>query len=233
MDESWAAYIDEEGFASHWDETMEGFRGINAQMDAICRIGMKVYPNEVERLFCYQFGDAFLVTSDFHEPDLSRAVLIVIAILRNILSSDRLARATLVEGNIADIAGCYPKEIRDLSDRTRVALGAGLLMTTPILGQGLLRAVGLSKRKPKGPLFLVDSALKDRLQDDINTNDLEDGTVAVNWLLGEPKGLREIQEKAGLKRESQGARVARVAKYLTQRTLKNEWKQNVFSYLLP
>ena len=151
MSESWAIYIDEEGFAQHWDDTMAAFRGLNALMEAICRIGMKVYPDAGERLFCYQFGDGFLITSDFHERDLSRSVLIAISILRHMLAADRVARACLVEGDVSDIAGCYPKEVRDAPDRSRISLGAGLLITSPVLGEGLLRSVNLGKKGPRGP----------------------------------------------------------------------------------
>lgn len=162
MTEPWAMYIDEEGFAHHWDDTISAFRGLNALMEAICRIGRNVYPDEVDRLFCHQFGDGFLIGSDFHETDLSRATLIGIAILRHVLAAGRVARGSLAEGNISDISGCYPKEIRDEPDRSRVPLGAGLLTTSSVLGEGLLRSVGVGKSGPSGPLFLVNKTLKNR-----------------------------------------------------------------------
>ena len=110
MDEPWAAYIDVQGFKAHWGHTMAAFRGLNALMEAIYRIGVNVYPDEEKCLLCYQFGDAFLMTSGLHERDLSRAVLITIAILRHMLSVDRVARASPIEGHVADVVGCYPKE---------------------------------------------------------------------------------------------------------------------------
>lgn len=233
MNESWALYIDEEGFAQHWDDTMRAFQGLNAMMEALCRIGQNVYPQEGDRLFCHQFGDGFLVGSDFHENDLSRAVLIAIATLRHVLSASRVARASLVEGNISDIAGCYPKEVRESEDRGRVSLGAGLLTTNPVLGEGLLRSVGLEKRGPRGPLFLVDSALAARLHGDILLLDAAPGIVSVNWLRGEPVGLAEIQRGANLKMESESERVERLLQYIdTNESLTEEWKYGARTFLL-
>ena len=233
MSESWAIYIDEEGFAQHWDDTMAAFLGLNALMEAICRLGIKVYPKEGERLFCYQFGDGFLITSDFHEPDLSRSALITIAILRHMLAVNRVARASLAEGNVADVAGCYPAEVSQSSDRSRVSLGAGLLITTPVLGDGLLRTVGLGKKKPKGPLFLADSELKNRLPTGIKVTDSGEKIILLNWLKGEPKGLRAIQERAGLVIEPELDRVGRLSRYMERNTtLSVEWKESARIHLL-
>jgi hypothetical protein len=232
MSESWAIYVDEEGFAQHWDDTMAAFRGLNALMEAICRLGIKAYPNEGARLFCYQFGDGFLITSDFHEPDLSRSALIAIAILRHMLAADRVARASLAEGNVADVAGCYPAEIQHAPDRSRVYLGAGLLITTPVLGEGLLRTVGLGKKRPRGPLFLADSALLSRLPKEIRVTDAGDGIILLNWLKGEPNGLRPLQELAGLAIEPEIDRVGRLTRYIERNTtLSDEWKESVRVHL--
>jgi len=233
MNESWALYIDEEGFAQHWDDTMSAFLGLNALMEAICRIGMRVFPEPVDRLFCYQFGDGFLITSDFHEKNLSRAVLITISILRHMLFVKRVARACLVEGNVSDIAGCYPTEVRNQSDRSRVNLGAGLLLISPVLGEGLLRSVGLSKKEPRGPLFLVDSKLKARLPTDIELSDAEGGVISLNWLKGEPDGLLPLQQKAGLHMESEDKRISKMTEYLqTYTSVNKKWKSGVNNYLL-
>jgi hypothetical protein len=233
MSEPWAIYIDEEGFAEHWNDTMAAFQGLNALMEAICRIGMNVYPNKVERLFCHQFGDGFLITSDFHETNLSRAVLITIAILRHILSFDRIARATLAEGEVADVIGCYPKEVRDAPDHSCVRLGSGLLTTSPVLGEGLLRTVGLGKKSPRGPLLLVDSILESRLPNDVVATKTQASSISLNWLKGEPRGLQEIQQRANLAIEGEPLRLNRVSQYIDRHVkLNDEWKAGVHSYLI-
>lgn len=237
MSETWALYIDEEGFAQHWDNTLNAFRGLNALMEAICRIGINVYPNEGERLFCYQFGDGFLITSDFHEEDLSRPVLISIAILRHVLAVNRVARACLTEGNVSDIAGCYPKEVRNSPDRSHVFLGAGVLITTPVLGKGLLNTVGLSKKGPRGPLLLVDAKLRSRLPGDIlKTNISEEDIFLLNWIKGEPNGLQDLQKRGKLAIESEANRKTRLSHYIEKindnREKMEEWKRNAKNYLL-
>jgi len=231
--ESWALYIDEEGFTQHWDDTMNAFLGLNALMEAICRIGMNVYPATVERLFCHQFGDGFLITSDFHEEDLSRSVLIAIAILRHILAVGRVARASLAEGNVSDIAGCYPKEVRDAPDRSCVYLGAGLLTISPVLGEGLLRTIKLDKKGPRGPLLLAKSKLQSRLNIDISITGIDDETILLNWLKGEPKGLLNIQKRANLAIQPEADRINKLTKYIkSYNTLNKEWTDSVDQYLL-
>jgi len=232
MSESWAIYIDEEGFAEHWDDTMAAFQGLNALMEAICRIGIKVFPKPGDRLFCHQFGDGFLITSDLPETDLSRAVLIAIAILRHVLSFDRMARATISEGKVGDVSGCYPKEVKDAPDRSRVELGSGLLTITPVLGDGLLRTVGLGKKKPRGPLLLVDSTLESRLPNDVIATKIQTSLISLNWLKGEPRGLQEIQQRANLAIEAEVLRLNRVSRYIDRHVkLNDEWKAGVHSYL--
>ncbi len=233
--ERWALFIDEEGFAEHWDDTVKAFLGLNALMEAICRIGKKVYPNPGERLFCHQFGDAFLITSDFHEEDLSRSVLIATAILRHILAIGRVARASLAEGNVSDIAGCYPKEVGDAPDRSRVYLGTGLLTITPVLGDGLLRTVALDKRNPRGPLLLANSKLRSRLPVDISITDFEDNdeVIVLNWVKGEPNGLQDIQRRADLYIQPETDRINSLTQYIKNNTMLNkEWTASVDKYLL-
>lgn len=233
MSKSWALYIDEEGFGQHWDDTMEAFRGLNALMEAICRIGMRVYPGERKRLFCYQFGDGFLITSEFNEEDLTRSVLIAIAILRHALAADRVAKACLAEGNISSIAGCYPKEVRDAPDRSCVRLGEGLLITTPVLGEGLLNTVRMGKKKPKGPLLLVDAKLQSRFPRDISFANYNDDVIVLNWLKGEPNGLQALQKSAELAIEPEEVRVSRITQYIKSNiTVRDEWKAGVYNYLL-
>src|SRR5919106_681816 len=233
MAESWALYIEEEGFAQHWDHIMAAFSGLNAMMEAICRIGIHVFPDPGDRLFCYQFGDGFLVTSDFHEKDLSRAALISIAILRHVLAASRVARASLVEGEMSDIAGCYPKEVRKHNDRTTVAVGAGLLLTSPVLGEGLLRSVSLGKKEPRGPLFLINAKLASRLNKTISSEDIGNGVAIVDWLNGEPEGLADIPHEAKLNIHSSEQRVEMMRNYLADnRSMSPEWRSSVYEYLL-
>jgi hypothetical protein len=196
MNEPWAVYIDVQGFKAHWDDpidTMAAFRGLNALMAAVFRIGMKVYQNEL--FLCYQFGDGMLITSDRHERDLSRAVLITVAILRHMLSVDRFARASLVEGQVADVIGCYPKEVREAMDpsTSTVRLGRGLLTISPVSGEGLVKTARLEKKGPRGPLFLADAPLSSRLPSDVYTAVTAGGAISLNWLKGEPRGLRALR----------------------------------------
>ena len=112
MQDRWAIYIDIEGFAAKWNDTIEAFRGLNALMEGIFWIGHRAFPEPPKRLFAHQFGDGFLIVSDFHEQSLDRAVLVSIALLRHVLSIGATAKAAIAEGDLSGIEGCYPSDIR-------------------------------------------------------------------------------------------------------------------------
>ena len=64
----WAIYIDIEGFSSIF--TTNSTRAISllgTLMKYIHLIGCNIYPKSPERLFAHQFGDGFLIVSDFPE----------------------------------------------------------------------------------------------------------------------------------------------------------------------
>ena len=64
LQDRWAIYIDIEGFAAKWNDTIEAFRGLNALMEGIFWIGHRAFPEPPKRLFAHQFGDSFLIVSD-------------------------------------------------------------------------------------------------------------------------------------------------------------------------
>ena len=114
MDEDskrWAIWIDIEGFSLLWSSGDRAIHGLNALMGGIYAIGNKAYPNDGERLFAHQFGDGFVIISDFHEDSLDRCASIAVTLMRHIVCSGCMARAAIAEGEFADVGGCRPAEI--------------------------------------------------------------------------------------------------------------------------
>jgi len=234
MSDRWALYIDVEGFGSKWNETdMGAFRGINALMEGIFRIGTHCYPAPPDRLFAHQFGDAFLVVSDFQEALLDRAALIGIALMRQLLSVGETTKCAMDEGHISDVANCYPDPIRKQYNQGHVDVGAGLMTITPVMGTALIRTAALQKNV-HGPLFVLRKAFAGRLSSSFHLRELPDtNLLSLNWVRGEPPGLNELQEIAGLSRTVEEDRLDQLRSYIGGSPgLSHDWRENVETYLL-
>jgi hypothetical protein len=234
MTDRWALYLDVEGFGSKWNETdMAAFRGINELMEGIFRIGSRHYVDTPSRLFAHQFGDGFLIVSDFHEEMLDRAVLVGVALMRQLLAVGETAKCALDEGQISDIANCNPDSIRKQYNRGRIGVGAGLMTITPVMGTALIRTVNLQK-KVRGPVFLLRKVLAGRISlgfplREVGGTDL----VSLNWLRGDPPALAELQEVAGLKRLNETERIGQLSRYVEcSPGLSAAWLESAQTYLL-
>jgi hypothetical protein len=235
MRERWALYIDIEGFGVKWnDTTMDAFRGINALMQAIFWIGDRYYPEPPDRLFAHQFGDGFLVTSDFPEKYLDRAVIVAIALLRHLLSEGETAKGAIAEGEVSDVQHCYPTEVRRQLDNGNIHFGAGVMTVSPVLGSALINAVKVQKRSPTGPLLTISREHASRLSAIPSHLVMSDSDpMVINWLRGEPPGLASLQAASGLARSSEPERVSQLKQYIASNAfLKPAWKDGATQYLL-
>ncbi len=79
----WSLFIGLEGFSALWAHETHVLVSLGELMRGTFRIGTRTYPGEVDRLFVHQLGDGFLITSNFHEEQLDRAVCIAIALMRH------------------------------------------------------------------------------------------------------------------------------------------------------
>lgn len=166
MDCSWGINIDVEGFSTNYEhsEIRKTFaiRAIHELMDAIIKIGTLCFPgdpkrNYSDRLFAHQFGDGFIICSDYPEDDATRAISIAIALMRHMIIKGFATKAAISAGDMSDINGCYPKVVRD-SNGGRVYLGMGLMTTIPVMGTALTRAHKLSN-KQSGAVLIIDHKL--------------------------------------------------------------------------
>lgn len=202
MDERWAIYIDIEGFSALYPERDGALWALNRLMFAIHRIGKNVFPESPDRLFAHQLGDGFLITSDFHEENLDRAASITILLMKYITEFGVFARATIAEGDLSGITGCYPDEIMNDCDEGTLSsrMGEGLMTIFPVIGTVLINAVGIDKRSSKkGPLLAMPSAYKNRLSSLFIIRDIPDTTIStIDWIHTEFEGLVKIRDKAKL-----------------------------------
>ncbi|MDZ7779957.1 MAG: hypothetical protein U5R14_08515 [Gemmatimonadota bacterium] len=89
-DDRSSLYIDVQGFKQR--SSRDHVQAIGELMAAIARIGRRVFPKERERLFAHQFGDGFLVVSDYPEENLDRCAAIAIALIRRLAGGRRSVR---------------------------------------------------------------------------------------------------------------------------------------------
>lgn len=195
-----AAYIDIQGFSSIWSRDDCALRALGELMRAIFRIGTQCFPNSPDRLFAHQFGDGFLLVTEFREQSLERLISVVVGILRHVSVTGCYAKASIVEGCALDISGCYPQEvIESIQSNSLVNLGEGLMTITPVMGESLIRGVGLDKNSPAGPFLFVDRTIRSLIPQEYSRQVKEvEGMASINWMAVESNCLLEIQRKTQL-----------------------------------
>lgn len=223
MDKRWSIYIDIEGFGARYDQTMAALLSLNALMEGIYLIGSKKYHDDVNRIFAHQFGDGFVIVSCFEEEKLDRATSIAIALMRHVLASGGLAKASISEGGFSDIKSCYPRSVTDNEHDGVVSIGAGRMTIIPVMGTALINAVSVDKRSPSGSLLTIDSSNKDRISSNFQSNGIENNLQSINWLMGEHDLVGEILAESGLNVQSEENRVTALKKYIKENKLKPSW----------
>lgn len=214
-EESWAISIDIEGFSKNYEESEDrktyAIWGLHQLMDAVIKVGSEVYPEPPERLFAHQFGDGFLIASDFYEESSDRPIAIATALMRHMLMNGYATKAAISTGGMSDIKGCYPQAIRE-SDDGSIHIGAGILTSIPVMGTALTRAHKLSGAK-SGAQLIVDTT---RFRNHSSYKSVSDpkGIVLIDWINSEIVLATEIATKAELSSASPASLAEKLDKYI-------------------
>ena len=231
----WAISIDIEGFSVKWrTDRAKVLVAISEQMDAIHRIGTKAYPDSPERLFAHQLADGFLIVSEFHELCLDRAASIAIALMRHLACNEFASKATIAEGDFADITGCYPQSVwAEHIGSGSVRMGCGLMTISSTVGEAQINAYALQS-VASGPLLLIDPPLKGKLSKDFGVCEITSCTGSsawcIDWLTHKGRLADEIRTKAGLCAPEDARRWLR--KYLKRENTPSEkWKRGATQLL--
>jgi hypothetical protein len=203
MTQRWAIYIDIEGFSELYDREDLVLRALGDLMEGIYLIGEKCYPESPNRLFAHQSGDGFVIVSEFGASSLEDPVAVSIALLRHVAGRGRFAKASIGEGEFADIIGCYPKRIRDAYEgggTIPLKSGGGLMTLFPVMGTALIDAVGIAKRSPSGSLLTLSARNQHRLPTECIKRKVDDqDIVSVDWVHSDLPLVTSLQQKAGLR----------------------------------
>ncbi len=224
----WGIYIDIEGFGANYDETMSGLIPLNALMEGIYKIGENYYREPPDRLFAHQFGDGFIVVSDFHEMKLDRAIAVAISLMRYVLAHRGVAKASIAEGDFSDIQGCYPKPIRNhaMEGDGRVNIGHGLMTVFPVMGTALINAAGVNKDSPSGSLLTLHKSNSDRISAEFEITNVKEDLISINWIKGDSELVNSICNGAGLIDNDESTRENLLVSYIQKNKLKEEWIEN-------
>lgn len=233
--DDWAIYIDIEGFSALYPEGNEALWALRKLMLAIHRIGKRVYPESPDRLFAYQLGDGFLITSDVHEENLERAVSIAIVLMKFITCFNVFARAAIAEGGLAGIVGCYENEVINEAlegDNATVFMGSGIMTIFPVMGTALINAVGIDKTAPKGPILTLPKKFSTRLPNHIIFNIIENTQyIAIDWVHTESDLINKIKTMALLEFPRPENLEILLSKYLAKRDLPEGWAHSCHKYM--
>jgi len=229
----WAINIDLEGFGHLYDKEDLVLLSLGELMEGIFRIGVQYYPESPDRIFAHQLGDGFIIVSDFPEETFERPVAIALSLLRHVAHSGRYAKATISDGEFADILSCYPSSVINAArPDKRVRLGHGIMTLFPVMGTALIRAISVARKCPSGPLLAVAAENRKRIPEGLVVHEVpSQGIIVVDWIHSENELAKSISGKSQLKWPDAPTISEQLKDYCQKHPVKEEWKTNVYNFL--
>lgn len=229
----WAINIDLEGFGHLYDKEDIVLLSLCELMEGIYRIGVQYYPESPDRIFAHQIGDGFIIVSDFPEKSFERPVAIALSLLRHIAHSGRYAKATISDGEFADILSCYPSSITNAAGPDkRVRLGRGIMTLFPVMGTALIRAISVAKKCPSGPLLALAAENRKRIPEGLVVHEVpSQDIIVIDWIHSENELSKDISSKSQLKWPDSPTISEQLRDYCQKQPVKEEWKKSVHNFL--
>lgn len=199
----WALWVDIEGFSSLYRDATgsKALWGLHGLIKDLYQIGHQLYPGEGERLFIHQTGDGFIMGPDSGDLDLLRPLAIGMTLLRAALTRGRCLKIGIGLGALADVQGCYPREMMKNCEDGAVSLGAGIMTIFPVMGEGLVDAHGVAG-KASGPLLIIRRDLIDTIPVKGVPRILYREHIEIDWIHADLPEAKNIQDTLGCKGDS-------------------------------
>ena len=228
----WAINIDIEGFGQTYDSDPQAMVSLRALMEGIYKIGSECYPNPSERIFAHQLGDGFVVMSGYGVPGIKKSLGIAIFLMRHVLANGGATKASISQGDLADVRGCFPESIRNAEGRgSTVRMGSGLMTTFPVMGTAIINSIKLSEVAPSGSLLVVQGVLSEELQQMLGLHHLQDpGLSIIDWIHSEMEAVRKIEDCGSLNLMFTSGLESSMNKYIEGSNVKPEWDENTRKY---
>lgn len=231
----WSVFIDVEGFSSIYKVDSARALSLLAWLTRGVYLIAARYPrNDAERLFVHQMGDGFVVVSDSSLVDLSRPVSIAISLMQYLLAVRGVARAGVSAGDFADIRGCLPPEVREVTDNGGcVSIPKGVMHIFPVMGDALINAYKTQANSIKGPLLFVDPNLR-RLLTGMNLRFLTKTScrVVVDWISSDTSLLRGLFTALDRSRPERDALKRVIREYISSNPVSGRWRHNALKMAL-
>lgn len=230
----WAVWIDIEGFGALYGQESRILLALCDLMEGIFRICSTRYHESPDRIFAHQTGDGFVLVSKFGSESLEVPVALSIALMQHVTRRGRFAKASIGEGDFADIMSCYPECVLDarLPDSPKtVAMGRSLMTLFLVMGTALIDAVGVAKRSSKGALFVMDAANRSRLPEGCEPSDAKSGTLSIDWIHTQVPLVGQLQATAGLWAPSVVCLENLLREYCAQPEIPREWSESTMEFL--
>jgi len=226
----WSIFIDVEGFSNIYSKSdAEALRLLGNLMLYIWKVGSQVYSNETERLFIHQYGDGFLIVSNYHESSLDRPLGIAIFLMQMMIMQGGVARTGISEGDFGDVTGCYPKEIQDeLTEHRGLRVGNGIMNIQKVMGATLIHSNRVQdKVDKKGPLLLLEGNLSGRFSNEnLEIVHSSDQFIEINWIKSDPTILNYIYEQLNIEKPTLKVLTNNLNQYIEKYSLSGDWRDN-------
>lgn len=229
----WAIHIDLEGFGDLYDKEDLVLLSLCELMEGIFNIGAQYYPDYPNRIFAHQVGDGFVIVSDLPEETFLRPLAITISLLRHVAHSGRYAKATISDGDFADILSCYPSSVRDATGPDkRVRLGSGIMTLFPVMGTALIRAISVAKKCPRGPLLALSTENREKIPEGLIVHEVSaQDILLVDWIHSKDELAQDIARKSNLHWPDSLILSKHLKEYCQTQRVEEEWKTSVRDFL--
>lgn len=221
----WSIYIDIEGFSEiYQSDRGRAIAALGELMSALFKVGSRAFANAPRRLFIHQFGDGFVVVSDFPEESPDQPIAICLAVMRHLISRMVATKAAISKGDFADFLGCYPSEVlegRAVDSKSAIKLGDGLMTIIPVMGSALINPYKLHC-KQSGAVLMLDASMAMNVPEGVRV--ASQPPLLIDWIHSDLPIAAEICRKGGLSEPKASETEDRLRKYIVEnRSLPERW----------
>lgn len=164
----WAIWIDIEGFSKTYPKNqVKAHSLVGAIMEGILDAVETLLNDSPNRIFAYQTGDGFIISSEFglNAPELPLGLGIFL--LKRVLNHGGVAKCGISSGGMSDIQGCFPERVQKLKEESGfISLGEGVMTTFPVMGTALINSHRIAS-KASGALLIWDNDLPSNFSESI------------------------------------------------------------------
>lgn len=224
-------FVDIQGFAALYGGHHDSLWGLSELMRGVYLLGAEAKRLGISRLFAHHIGDGFVLVDDGGPANVTRLVSVAVVLHQFTLIKTGHFCATAVErGEMADVMGCYPEEVRDArSKHGAVPLGDGLMTIFPVMGTAIIKTVKL-QAKAHAATILFPAAQAAGLADGIRTK-AEDDNLFVDWVGSMSPTIKMAREILAIDRVTPAQLVGSVDAAILRNKCKPDWAERTWGFL--